>query len=154
MRGNSRYSYFLLLAILFCLVLRCQQSDMELIAAHVNHEHKYEYKRKVEYLFKNRNIFVKYNPVSLIFGGALYLYQSGLSKQISAQCPYEVNCSNFSRVCIRKYGLVKGILLTSDRLTRCTRLAAIDINEYTDFTRDSHRIIDNPEDYSFKDHAP
>jgi putative component of membrane protein insertase Oxa1/YidC/SpoIIIJ protein YidD len=130
-----------------------QNTDLDLIAAHIKLEPKYEQKRKVEYLFKNKNAFVKYNPVSLFFGGALYIYQSTVSKQIGAQCPYEYNCSNFSRICIRKYGLVKGIFLTSDRLTRCTRLAAIDINENIDIRRSTGRIIDNPDDYSFKDHT-
>ena len=90
--------------------------------------------------------------MSLLFGGALYFYQSAVSKQLGTQCPYEVNCSNFSRICIRKHGLLKGIFLTADRLTRCTRLAAMDINKNTDLRRKTNKLIDNPDDYSFRTH--
>ena len=81
------------------------KTDEELLLQHANYAANFEQKRKVEYLFKNKNAFVKYNPVSLLFGGALYFYQSAVSKQLGTQCPYEVNCSNFSRICIRKHGL-------------------------------------------------
>lgn len=128
------------------------KTDEELLLQHANYAANFEQKRKVEYLFKNKNAFVKYNPVSLLFGGALYFYQSAVSKQLGTQCPYEVNCSNFSRICIRKHGLLKGIFLTADRLTRCTRLAAMDINKNTDLRRKTNKLIDNPDDYSFKTH--
>jgi len=143
-----------LLLILIMSRGMCQSvNDFKLLEGHSNYEAKFEQKRKVEYLFKNKNAFVKYNPVSLFFGGFLFLYQSTISKQIGAQCPYEVNCSNFCKICIQKYGLVKGVFLTSDRLTRCTRLAAIDINEKVDIRRATDKIIDSPDDYSFKDHG-
>jgi len=146
---------FLYSVLLFLFVFNCisqVKPDAELLLAHQTYEEKFEQKRKVEYLFKNKNAFVKYNPVSLFFGGALYLYQSTISKQIGAACPYEYHCSHFSKVCIRKYGLIKGILLTSDRLTRCTRLAVIDINENVDIRKRTSKIIDDPDEYSFKAH--
>jgi putative component of membrane protein insertase Oxa1/YidC/SpoIIIJ protein YidD len=110
----------------------------------------FEYKRKVEYLFKEKNWVVKYNPVSLFFGGLMLLYQSTVSVQIGANCPYEVSCSSFSKRSINEYGIFKGIALTADRLTRCTRLAAIDLDEDTDWSIKTHRIIDDPKNYTLK----
>jgi putative component of membrane protein insertase Oxa1/YidC/SpoIIIJ protein YidD len=111
----------------------------------------YTKKRQVAYLFEGRSAFVKYNPLSLALGGLLYLYQKTISLQIGAACPYEVSCSNFSRQCIRKYGLIKGIPLTTDRLTRCTRLALIDMVDGVDYSSKRSRIFDNPGDYIAKD---
>lgn len=107
-------------------------------------------KRKVTYLFSGKNAFVKYNPVSLFFGGLLMFYQRGISHLIGAACPYEVNCSDFSRRCIHRYGLLKGIPLTADRLTRCTRLALIDLVPGTDYSPKRNKIFDHPDDYSRK----
>lgn len=146
-----KYLFFLFITLSFSFFSQVK-SDFEFLKSHKNYVKKYEEKRKVEYLFKGRNAFVKYNPVSLFFGGALFVYQSTISKQIGASCPYEYNCSNFSRLCIRKYGLFKGICLTADRLTRCTRMAAIDIDPYVDIRHKTNKIIDSPEFYSHQHH--
>ena len=127
-----------------------QQSDRDLIASNNFTKPEFEYKRKVEYLFKGKNWFIKYNPVSLFFGGSMLLYQSTISVQIGANCPYEISCSAFSKQSISQYGFVKGIALTADRLTRCTKLAAIDLDEATDLNSKTHRIIDDPKNYKLK----
>jgi uncharacterized protein len=110
----------------------------------------FEKKREVTYLFAGRNAFVKYNPVSLVFGGLLYVYQRSISLQIGAACPYEVSCSAFSKQCIRQYGILKGIPLTADRLTRCTRLASFDLVRGVDYNHRTNRVYDHPDDYRFK----
>jgi putative component of membrane protein insertase Oxa1/YidC/SpoIIIJ protein YidD len=143
-----------LIAIIFLLScwgnLSAQKSDKDLLLANNFSKPEYEYKRKVEYLFKGRNWLVKYNPVSLFFGGSMLLYQSTISVQIGANCPYEVSCSAFSKACITKYGIFKGVALTADRLTRCTRLAAIDLDEATDWSSKTHKISDDPKNYKLK----
>ena len=102
--------------------------------------------RKPSYLFSNtKNIFVKYNPVSLTFGGLLFFYQKAISPQISVDCPYEINCSNFSKRCIQHFGLLKGVSLTADRLTRCSQFTLIDIKPI-DFNN-KNKIIDRIESY-------
>lgn len=125
--------------------------DLSLIKE--QHFTKPEYdKRRVSYLFKGKkNILVKYNPVSLVFGGLLFLYQKGISPQISVNCPYEINCSNFSKQCIQHYGIVKGIALTADRLTRCTQFTLIDLKPIQ-FNR-RNKIIDPIEQYAHKRHG-
>ncbi len=115
---------------------------------------KLEYKYKAEYAFKNKNWCVKYNPISLFFGGALFFYQSSVATQLAANCPHEISCSNFSKQVINRYGIIKGIVLTADRLTRCTALGKLDLNKNTDIDKKTGKIIDNPEQYKLKDKIP
>lgn len=60
----------------------------------------------------------------------LTLYQKYISVQIFAECNFNPSCSRYSRLCINKYGLLKGILATGDRLTRCNGFSARDIPDY------------------------
>jgi len=57
----------------------------------------------------------------------LTFYQKYISRQISADCIFKPSCSRYSRECINKYGLLKGMLMTGDRLTRCNGFSARDI---------------------------
>jgi putative component of membrane protein insertase Oxa1/YidC/SpoIIIJ protein YidD len=141
------------LAITFTFNLFGQNklNELKLIQDQNFTKHEYD-KRKVSYLFKeNKNYLVKYNPVSLVFGGLLFLYQKGISPQISVNCPYEISCSNFSKKCIQHYGLLKGVALTADRLTRCTQFTLIDLKAIQ-FNK-KNKIIDPIEQYSFKHHG-
>lgn len=126
------------------------KTDDDLIFDKTTFVNTFESKREVAYLFAGKNAFIKYNPFSLVFGGLLYAYQKTISVQIGAACPYEVNCSNFSKRCIQQYGILKGIPLTADRLTRCTKLAGIDMIEGVDYNSRTHMIYDHPNDYKFK----
>lgn len=122
--------------------------DLSLLASKQFTNNTYEKKRTVTYLFANKNALVKYNPVSMLFGGLLFFYQKTISVQIGAACPYEVNCSNFSKKCIQKYGLLKGIPLTADRLTRCTKLAMIGMVDGVDYNSKRMIIYDDPNNYN------
>jgi uncharacterized protein len=106
-------------------------------------------KRKVSYAFKERNAFVKYNPLSLVFGGALYFYQAAISPQIMQGCLFHPSCSNFSKQSIRTFGLIKGVALSTDRLTRCTRLAAIDCHPV--MFNEQGSVNDYPDYYKLRD---
>jgi len=59
-------------------------------------------------------------PTRILFG----FYRNTLSEQISADCAYDLSCSRFSIQAIRRFGILKGGLLTADRLTRCGSFAA------------------------------
>lgn len=86
---------------------------------------------KRSYLYRGeQSVFKKYNPVSLLLGGSMYVYQNVLSKHISASCLYTPGCSDFSKEAIREYGLLKGVILSADRLNRCNRIAAQDLRHY------------------------
>jgi putative component of membrane protein insertase Oxa1/YidC/SpoIIIJ protein YidD len=103
-------------------------SDLLLIENHKIDSTKFEKKRKVSYVFKDKNWVIKYNPVSLVFGGGLLFYQKVISPQIVMGCAFNPSCSNFSKGCIHEFGVVKGVFLSADRLTRCTRLSSIDFH--------------------------
>jgi putative component of membrane protein insertase Oxa1/YidC/SpoIIIJ protein YidD len=123
-----KYIIFILLS-LYSLGSFCQISDANLLLN--NHQidsSKIQKKRKVSYVFKDKNWAIKYNPVSLIFGGGLFFYQKVISPQIVMGCAFNPSCSNFSKGCVHEFGVAKGIFLSADRLTRCTRLSSIDFH--------------------------
>ena len=104
-----------------------------------------EVQLSAKYLFHDKNVFIKYNPISIFFGGALFIYQRAISPQISAGCAYEISCSNFSKQCISHYGFLKGIALSTDRLTRCNKIASADFHPL--LINFQNKVIDNPEMY-------
>lgn len=111
-------------------------------------EAQFESKRKVTFLLsRKKNPVIRYNPVSLTFGGLLFIYQKFLSPQISTNCPYHPGCSSFSKNSITRYGFIKGIALSADRLTRCNALAAKDVS-FLDFK--GGKIDDDPEKYRLR----
>lgn len=95
--------------------------------------------------YKHRNILLRYNPVSLAFTGAMFFYQGVISPQISAECLYQRTCSNFSKAAIHEFGLLRGVLLTADRLSRCSTRVLREIpNRRLD---DHHHVIDEPSQF-------
>ena len=122
--------------------------DIELIRQQVFFNPDYE-KKPVKFLLsKRKNPLIRYNPVVLSFGSLMFFYQKVLSQQFSANCIYEIGCSNFSKKIIWEYGLVKGLALSADRLMRCTEYTIRDF-DINDFNSD-HKLIDNPEKYRLK----
>lgn len=101
--------------------------DLKLIEKQDFHKKEFD-KRKVSPLLIGKNVFTRYNPVSLVFTGLMFGYQKMISPQLSAGCSYEISCSAFSKKCINEYGLLKGVALSADRLTRCNQVAAYDIH--------------------------
>jgi uncharacterized protein len=134
---------------LLCLCfsrIYAQESSNDWTLIEKQNFHKEEFgKRKVKFLFVGKNPVIKYNPVSLSLGALMYVYQKAISPQFSSRCGYEISCSNFSKQVIQEYGLLKGVALTADRLTRCTPFAAIDLN--TVFLNEENKVIDNPGKY-------
>lgn len=129
--------------------LHSQVNDaLEIIEQEHFHKHRYD-SRKVKYLFADKSSkVVKYNPISLTFGGMLLFYQKVISQQLASNCPYEISCSEFSRLSIGEFGLIKGVALSADRLTRCTEFAKIDMKPI--WFNDQNRIIDPIERYRQK----
>jgi uncharacterized protein len=80
--------------------------------------------------FKHKNIFAKYNPLSLSAKGAMLFYQYIVAPQFFRYCLYERSCSNFSKKAIEEFGLVKGVFLSADRLLRCNVLAMDEISSF------------------------
>jgi putative membrane protein insertion efficiency factor len=100
------------------------------------------------YIYKDsKNVFLKYNPISLSFGGLLFVYQNSISYQFSADCLYNPSCSEFSKNALREYGFFKGCFLTADRLTRCNRISATGIH-YLKIDDHTHKVHDEVCNYS------
>src|SRR5689334_22951340 len=106
-------------------------------------------KRHVPFIHgKSKNAMIRYNPISLSFGLLMFAYQRGLSVQFSSSCPYEESCSEFSKKLIGRFGIIKGIFLTADRLLRCNAIAA---NDFTPSTASGDgKVMDNLEKYQWK----
>jgi len=102
---------------------------------------------KRPYIFKNQPKTLRNcNPVSLIYGGTLFVYQNFVSQHFSADCLYDPGCSDFSRQAVKEYGLIKGGLLSFDRLSRCNRIAATDLDPGM-ISKKTHRFGDSVKRY-------
>jgi len=69
------------------------------------------------------------------------IYQIGISSQDLPACVFHPSCSRFAMQAIQKYGIVKGILLSSDRLLRCNPFA------YQYYPFDGEKFSDPVEKY-------
>lgn len=95
---------------------------------------------------QQQTIVAKYNPVALVLKGTMFVYQHVISPQLSRGCPYEITCSNFSKLAIQEYGVVKGIFLSADRILRCNRIGILDVHPL-DFNDRTGKIADAPNKY-------
>lgn len=59
-----------------------------------------------------------------IFIGVIRFYQMFISTQDMPVCNFTPSCSQFGIDSLRRFGVIKGILLTSDRLQRCNGCSA------------------------------
>ncbi len=147
----NRITVFFLISVFWIFNLNAQTSktDVELIEQQNFHDHKYD-KLNVSFLFSGSNSpIVKYNPATISLGGLMYFYQKFISVQFSSSCLYNPTCSNFSRLLISEYGIIKGTALSADRLTRCNRLSASSI--YTsNFDVHDHKVHESVEIFKLK----
>jgi len=90
-----------------------------------------------------------YNPVKLLVFAPLFVYQRIISEQVSAVCEFEPSCSNFGVQSIVQLGIIKGLFLTADRLTRCNGEAQIDTQYYL-IDHHTGKVIDEPSMYRYK----
>lgn len=63
-----------------------------------------------------------FNPKNL-FIVMIRIYQLFISTQDIPVCNFTPSCSQFGIEAIKKFGIVRGILLTSDRLQRCNGMS-------------------------------
>ncbi len=99
---------------------------------------------------KDKNVFVKYNPISLLLKGAMFSYQNAISPQLGKRCLYDLSCSNFSKHSIYEFGIFKGVFLSADRILRCNRISHLDLHPLT-LNEKTGRYIDVPSQYRFKE---
>lgn len=89
----------------------------------------------------------RFNPVSLLLKGSMWTYQNIISPELSSPCPYQISCSNFAKQSIEDFGIIKGMAIAADRLTRCNRISLLDVPAI-DFDPETHHIIDPPSRYT------
>jgi len=86
-------------------------------------------KQKRGLLIKNGNK-ASYNPLFYVASGLLYVYQNVFSAQISANCVYETSCSEYTKRCIQKHGIIKGSFIGLHQLSCCTPSIHLDYCEH------------------------
>lgn len=134
-----------------CSGVAVAQTNEAMLLASVNfHDHAFD-ARSPSFMWVGKNPIVRYNPVSLLFGGALFGYQRWISPLLASKCPYELSCSAFSKASIQEFGLVKGVALSADRLTRCTEFTMIDMKP-SRLNEGGQSIKDSPIKYRFHQH--
>ncbi len=73
---------------------------------------------------EKREEVIRFNPqetseLKFAATGLIRLYQKFISSQDGPTCNFTPTCSRFGMACIQEYGILRGILLTADRLLRC-----------------------------------
>lgn len=61
-------------------------------------------------------------PTAWVARGAIRVYQMTLSPTLPTACKFHPTCSHYGLGCIRKYGTLRGGILTTWRLIRCSPL--------------------------------
>lgn len=150
---KSRAGSILLLSMCITVILLAQEptqaqnslrtSDIDLITE-TNKPNPEFAERKVTFGFGKKK------PLSnVVLGPFMYGYQKFISPQISAQCLYHPSCSEYGKHLFHTYGGFKAFLSTADRLMRCDRISATDINEF-DVDPHTHKKNESTDYYSFK----
>ncbi len=148
----KHYFVFLFLIVLAVQLFGQNKAvDIELIKQKENYidDNKHNHNNTEVLKYKNNSFIQKYNPVSLVFKASMFVYQKVISPQISADCVYETSCSNFGKLSIYEFGLLKGVFLTSDRLTRCNTMVIDEIPAYK-YNSITGLVNDEPKDYKVK----
>jgi len=65
---------------------------------------------------------VRFQPTAWVFRGAIRVYQAALSEHLPTQCKFTPTCSHYGLACVQRYGTLRGGLLISWRLLRCSPL--------------------------------
>lgn len=148
---NKELCAFSVIYLLFSVtIILCQHTKQQqlqsLYAVETNGESSKEHGYDASFMSSEGRSGVG-KVVSFPFRGLMYVYQNIVSGQLYGHCMYKTTCSNFSKQCIHRYGFVKGVFLSADRLSRCTGLC---FHDYSGYKIHHHRyIIDDPKFYSF-----
>ncbi len=71
----------------------------------------------------NARVHLSTPGVKTLFVGAIRFYQLFISTQDAPSCNFVPSCSRFGVETIKRLGVIRGILLTSDRLQRCNSVS-------------------------------
>jgi putative component of membrane protein insertase Oxa1/YidC/SpoIIIJ protein YidD len=59
------------------------------------------------------------SELKFLMHGSVWFYQDFISSQDDSYCNFAPSCSHYAQEAISSIGILKGIILTSDRLQRC-----------------------------------
>lgn len=116
---------FLLVTLPICLYSQDNKATNENVNSEILNELFVSYqvpvkKSRVFLSVNDTNKGTKLNPLTYMAGSLLFVYQNVVSEQISASCNYEISCSEYTKQCIGRYGLIKGTLFGLHQLNCCT----------------------------------
>ncbi len=97
------FMLFILLAI--PLIAQDFRADLDLVKSEALH---------IEEVEEEKDSFFK---------GILKIYSNHISEQLLNDCIYEESCSQFSQGVMQEYGILKGVILSMDRMMRCNRMS-------------------------------
>ena len=63
------------------------------------------------------------NEIEVVFSGLFLFYKTFFSSQDLTVCTFTPSCSEFGILAVKKFGVIKGGVMTMDRLTRCNGLS-------------------------------
>lgn len=63
------------------------------------------------------------SEVEAAFSGLFLFYKTFISSQDQAVCTFTPSCSEYGILAIKRHGMIKGGVMTMDRLTRCNGLS-------------------------------
>ena len=101
--------------------------------------------RHVVYGFsENPSRFARFNPIYHFLSGAMFIYQKFVSVQLPTSCAFNPSCSAYSKQLIQRFGLVKGVFCSADRIMRCNRVAltGLPINVFNEHDGKIHESTD------------
>lgn len=73
---------------------------------------------------EKKDVVVQHQGAGLALS-ALQLYQQRISPLIGPKCGFKPSCSRYSVQVIRDYGMLRGLVMTADRLLRCHYCAGL-----------------------------
>jgi uncharacterized protein len=83
------------------------------------------------------------NEVQVVFSGLFLFYKTFFSSQDLTVCTFTPSCSEYGILAVKKFGMVKGGIMTMDRLTRCNGLSPqnYEFDKTTMLLKDDPRVI-------------
>lgn len=114
----NRYFYFIVSAICFMIVIHSYSS-------YADEATDLLFIRQVNPIVKEtQQETIRHNPqvnseLQFAATALIRLYQRFISSQDRPTCGFTPSCSRFGMAALQEYGMLRGILLTADRLLRC-----------------------------------
>lgn len=103
----------LMLMLFVCNLVKAQTSDSGLIRESSFEDHRYE----------------ETVPDSLSVLGRAAVK---LNRQLTGECWYEPECYLFVGQAVKEFGLIPGLIITTDRLTRCSRIGTASRHHFSE----------------------